>query len=357
MTYEVVLQPERTAVNIRTIIGGFSILVLALAFAPAPEQEEPGESMLARIDQIVDEAMAGSGATRVVVAIDLAGEPFLQRSYGASGAGDADTDELFRVGAMCQPFVAAALLRLAQDERIDLDAELGEYLPDLTYEGSSPRVRQLLAHTSGLPSYETFLELWGRRAALEESEQEARASEASSNDMVDEIVGVLSKLGLDTEPGSCFAYTHTNDLIATALLVRVTGQSLSECLGELVFEPCGMDSTEFCGELAATSVADDEREIAGGSVALPEHTDLFGEPGLCSNAPDLMSWVRTLLDRELLDESHWRLFSEAVILEDGEAIPFGHGMGSACWTSAACSSLGGLWLGSACTWRTTPSSN
>ena len=58
----------------------------------------------------------------------------------------------WNIGSVTKTFVAVVVLQLAQEGRIDLDAGIEGYLPDLP---GADRItpRQLLQHTSGLAEY------------------------------------------------------------------------------------------------------------------------------------------------------------------------------------------------------------
>jgi D-alanyl-D-alanine carboxypeptidase len=54
---------------------------------------------------------------------------------------------------------AAALLRLAAERRVDLEAPVRKYVAAFPHE--STRVRHLISHTAGLPHYAFFDERFG----------------------------------------------------------------------------------------------------------------------------------------------------------------------------------------------------
>lgn len=80
---------------------------------------------------------------------------------GAAGVADVATgrpvtaDMRHRVGSVTKTFTAAAVLRQAESGRVDLDAPVGRYLPELVpgERGEAITVRMLLGHTSGLAEY------------------------------------------------------------------------------------------------------------------------------------------------------------------------------------------------------------
>jgi D-alanyl-D-alanine carboxypeptidase len=83
------------------------------------------------------------------------------RWNGASGVADVRTGRpvhprmLHRVGSVTKAFTAVAILQQVQRGRIDLDAPVGRYLPDLVggERGQKVTVRMLLNHTSGIGDY------------------------------------------------------------------------------------------------------------------------------------------------------------------------------------------------------------
>ena len=67
-------------------------------------------------------------------------------------SGPVDPDVAWNIGSATKTFVAVVVLQLAEEGRIDLDAGIAGYLPDLR---AADRItpRQLLNHTSGLGEY------------------------------------------------------------------------------------------------------------------------------------------------------------------------------------------------------------
>ena len=57
---------------------------------------------------------------------------------------------VFEIGSVTKQFTAAAILQLRDEGKLDLDADLSEYLPDFPTQGHRIPVRRLLDHTSGI---------------------------------------------------------------------------------------------------------------------------------------------------------------------------------------------------------------
>jgi D-alanyl-D-alanine carboxypeptidase len=137
---------------VRTAIFLAALLIFGFAAAPAYAQPTAVEAALTRA--VVDTDLAGG----IAVVRDGAG---LTRS--AAGYSDVDTREGFapqthiRAASITKTFVAAAVLQLVAEGKIDLDTSVETYLPGrIRGEDIDPKaitVRQLLRHQSGLPEY------------------------------------------------------------------------------------------------------------------------------------------------------------------------------------------------------------
>src|SRR6266536_2563596 len=138
-------------------------------------------------------------------------------------AGNAEPDDVFTIGSVTKTFVAAAVLRLAQDGLLGL----GE--PGSTWCDLVPRdvtVRMLLDHTSRIPDY------IGAPGVLEAvREHPERVWEPRE----------LVLLVQGREPG--WRYSNTNFVLLGLILEAATAQPLDEVLNRLVISPLGLTST------------------------------------------------------------------------------------------------------------------
>lgn len=105
------------------------------------------------------------GCAVLVLGADENGEPLaFKQGYGVvrlnarSGDADARVTEAtnFRVGSFTKVFTAAALLKLADDGALSLDDSVRDWLPGMPAYADRVTLRQMLDHTSGMPTY------WGR---------------------------------------------------------------------------------------------------------------------------------------------------------------------------------------------------
>ncbi|MFD7977309.1 serine hydrolase domain-containing protein [Streptomyces sp. NPDC059071] len=166
---------------------------------------------------------------------------------GATGVADPATgrpmapDLEHRVGSITKSFTAVAILQQVERGRIDLDAPVGRYVPDLVpgERGQQVTVRMLLNHTSGIADYVLsafpgLLENPGR--TLDENRLRHIAPEE------------LVRLGLAAPPvqeRGKFAYANTNYVLAGLILERVTGQDPEAYITRHVIRRAGLRHTYF----------------------------------------------------------------------------------------------------------------
>lgn len=65
-------------------------------------------------------------------------------------------DHYFQIGSIVKHFTAVAILKLAEEKKLDLDDKINKYIPELPF--SDITIRMLLTHTSGLENYQYILE-------------------------------------------------------------------------------------------------------------------------------------------------------------------------------------------------------
>ncbi|WP_326562053.1 serine hydrolase domain-containing protein [Micromonospora sp. NBC_01796] len=163
---------------------------------------------------------------------------------GAAGVGNLRTgtpvprDARFRIGSVTKVFTATVVLQLAAERRVDLDAPVRRYLPGLlTADYNRVTVRQLLDHTSGLPSPKLPDDIeWSIDHRYDRWTQERIVREALRNEPV------------FTPPGSKQQYTNMGYIVAGMLIEKVTGHSYAREMQNRIFTPLGLRDTSVPGD-------------------------------------------------------------------------------------------------------------
>ncbi|WP_205789346.1 serine hydrolase [Micromonospora sp. HM134] len=143
----------------------------------------------------------------------------------------------FRVGSVTKAFTAAIVLQLVAEGRIDLDATVQRLLPGLLPADYPPvSVRQLLDHTSGLPSPVVPDDIEWQLAH--------RYDRWTPRQLV--------RLGLDNprefDPGTRQHYTNMGYIVAGLLIEKVTGRPYATELDRRIARPLGLKDTYAPGD-------------------------------------------------------------------------------------------------------------
>ncbi|MEU4322484.1 serine hydrolase domain-containing protein [Nocardia fluminea] len=208
------------------------------AAGPPGSRAESSDRVL-RVRHDIDAAVA-SGVSGVIATLTENGET----TTLVAGVGDRATGvpipieppQQVRVGSVSKSFVAAIVLRLVAEGRIQLDEPIETYLPGSIagdgIDGRAITVRQILQHRSGLPEFADAPEIDEYRVALD------RRTFAPT-----EQLAIALRRPAKFAPGARFSYTNTNYLIAAMLVERITGQPYADTLQDRIIRPLGLTGT------------------------------------------------------------------------------------------------------------------
>jgi CubicO group peptidase (beta-lactamase class C family) len=203
-------------------------------------------ALSAKVDRVIDEALASDRIVGAVVLISRDGRLVYQR---AAGLADRETgqamqlDTLFRLASLTKPIVSTAAMILVERGQLSLEDPVTRWLTDFRpalSNGERPTItiRQLLTHTSGL-NY-GFLQPPGseyHRAGVSDGMDEPGRS-------MEDNLARLASVALMFRPGAAWQYSLSLDVLG-AVIERVNGCALPEAVERLVTEPLGMKDTGF----------------------------------------------------------------------------------------------------------------
>lgn len=153
----------------------------------------------------------------------------LSESFGLANVEDkiaTSKTTLFPINSATKPFTGVAMMQLAEAGLVDLDAPVSRYLDDLPEAWRAVRLRQLLAHTSGLPDIVDQQGLIGGGT-------EADAWKA---------VKALPMAGV---VGERFVYNQTNYALLGKIIAKQAKMPHQQYFAERQFAVAGMPATTF----------------------------------------------------------------------------------------------------------------
>ena len=234
-------------------------------------------SLWTSLDQAVEKAIAGGETSGAEILVGRGEEVLYHKVYGLKQVGvPLEKGQLFDVASLTKPLVtASAILLLAQEGRVDLEAPVSTYLP--TPWPNPPTVAQLLTHHSGLPP----------GLPLEE--------------LPDNFYSVK----LTQAPGE-FVYSDVGYLLLAKIVEERSGMSLDRFYASKIAQPLGLKDATFHPE---SSRAVPTFGVEPGEVHDPKARKLegiAGHAGLFSTALDIHLQLSKL--SEILDPRSLALF-------------------------------------------------
>lgn len=185
----------------------------------------------------------------------------------------------FNIASNAKQFVALMALSLADQGRIDLDADFRTYLPDaLPSIEQEITVRQLITHTSGVRD---IYELWSLQG-ITWYERPFQQSDATA------LLNRQSELNFAS--GSAHLYSNSNYILLADLIAAVTGERFDTFAGAF-FDQLAMPHTRWKGR-AGEVLAGEARAYGDwdGWFEYPSNVNLFGDGFLYSTLRDQMAW-------------------------------------------------------------------
>lgn len=239
------------------------------------------------------------------------GKPVWSRATGTAGGASVQTNSLFRYGSISKQFTAALILKLVEEGRFSVDDNLGKLLPDATPAAwHAVTVRQLLTHTSGIPSY-TDVPGW-----MVESNFGKPHSTA-------ELIALTASRPLDFAPGTKWRYNNTGYVLLSAIAEKMTGKPWHVSLREKVTGSLGLTSIRCGCEPGATTIPGYSGDKAADKIDM---TVPSGAGALIGNVSDLAKWTEALHGGKVIRADLYKEMITPVKLADGKDHPYGFGL-------------------------------
>jgi D-alanyl-D-alanine carboxypeptidase len=221
-------------------------------------------------------------------------------------------ETVFEIGSITKQFVAAAVMTLVEQGKIDLNEPASRYLSDLPSAWHEVTVRQLLSHTSGIPDFEEILGYGAYRTPT----------------TAQQLISVAAAKPLDFQPGAEWHYSNTGYYLLGLIIEKVSGVPYVPLIEKRILEPAGMTRTrsstpsEVIAGRASGYALEDGRLVNRDAI---QPTAVGGAGDLVSTTGDLVKW-NAMLDAQsvLATESYAQIWSNQS-LADGSLSGYGFG--------------------------------
>lgn len=268
---------------------------------PVPQPPAPTpttDDTQTQLQDILDNSIAASATPGVVMAIvDEQQSWFLSSGVKDSVTATAiDVEDSLRIASMTKLLVATTVLKLAEENSLDIDGPMADYLDasmiDSIVNYDQITVRQLLNMTSGIADY---TEIDAFNDAIDNNPQRIWQQV--------EVLAYINNVTPDFAPGSDYGYSNSNYVLLDLIVATVSNSSLAQEMRRIIFTPLAMESSYI--EFAETSAANGTVLSVEGYEGSDNVTAIndgigFGDGGVVSTVADLTAFLNALFGQKML---------------------------------------------------------
>jgi CubicO group peptidase (beta-lactamase class C family) len=235
---------------VTTLVAFLIVATLPARVANAP-QDDPAFEQLA---SLITQKMTEYGVPGVAFGLLRNGQPTM-RAFGVTNVDNPQPltpDTVFPIASISKTLTATAIMRLAEQGRLDLEAPIRRYLPEFAVKDPDATrdvaIWHLLTHTAG----------WEGQLTPEDRGIQSLAHFAESQRELPQLA----------RPGTVWSYNNAGFTIAGRLIELVTGQRIHDAIRALVIQPIGLTRTFTRTEDAVTYRFAAAHRSDGGMVAV-----------------------------------------------------------------------------------------
>ncbi len=272
-----------------------NLTAVALLFAPVAlsAQTPPSPATVARLtDSLARAFIAQRGSPSVAIGITRGGTPVV-------------------IGSVTKQFTSAAVMQLVEQNKVRLGDSIATYLSSLPAAWRGVTVKQLLNHTSGIPSYTSSSAWMGRWG------EEMKP---------DTLLAFTASMPMKFSPGTRWEYNNTGYVLLGMLIEKVAGRTWADDMEARFFKPLGLSDTRNCmtSPVVLRRVHGYEPDGTGWrNSAFLAMTQPYAAGALCSTIGDLSRWNRALHTGNVVSAQSYALMTTA----EGAAAARNYGFG------------------------------
>jgi D-aminopeptidase len=288
-----------------------------------------------------------SDAPGMVVGVAHRGIPIYRRAFGLASIEHGVANTVWtrmRIGSTSKHFASLAALLLVEEGKLDIDAGVRTYLPELPAFDQEPTLRQFMTHTGGMRD---SLDVGFIAAGLTiKPRGEALAVQVRQRDV-------------NFKPGEKMIYNNGGYQMLSLVIERVSGMPFEQFLRERIFDPLGMLDTD-----SVPSDFEIHRGTATLHVAQPDGSyrrgvfpseEVRGEGAIVSTIDDMLRWLAHLRGPHVVgSEDSWKQMMTPARLNNGMLAKYSLGLQLEQYRGVDVIHHGGTVIGGTCQMLTVP---
>ena len=322
--------------NQKLLMHSLCLFTLAL-LGPNAASAQDYEARSRRIDSLF--ARYGPETPGVSVRVIERGQVVHRGDYGMADLENhvpITASTVFAIGSNSKQFTGLAVVMLAEQGKIDLDADVRTYVPGMPDFGKTITVRQLLHHTSGLRD-------WVRPFFM--------AGWMGASITYRQVMDFLKRQQtLNFAPGERYMYSNTGYTLLAEVVSSVTETPFPDWMREHIFEPLGMTHTRVRANWydLVEDYAHSYYPRGDGYISVYNGLAAYGSCCILSTTDDMTKWLRNYVTAEVGGRAPIRqMVQDTVGINewDGRLVGYGYGLMHFQWQGHKGLFHSGQWVG------------
>jgi len=305
-----------TGVAQRRRLGTARAVTVFLVTAATLFAGDISPAKIAQIRRLIAGEMARQHIPGMSIAIATDHELRWSEGFGFADLEDlapAQASTLFRLGSICKPITAVAVMQLVERKKVDLDASIRTYVPSFPRKQWRITARQLLAHQSGIRHYSSAAEV---------------ANTRHYTNLLDSLA-VFRNDPLLFEPGTWFLYSSYGFTLLGAAVEGASGMRFVDYVHANIAQPAGMTGLQLDDVYTIIPHrARGYRLRTGGKVencALADTSNRIPAGGFLATAEDLVRFALAVEGGVLVTKETARQMFTPQKIRDGRLTNYGLG--------------------------------
>lgn len=287
--------------NLKQILISF-LVVSVMLFSVSCDKDEsvnPTPTLSQELQDTMEAVSESEGILGATAAVQIPDHDLWIGTVGTSfNSTPIEKDMIFSIASVTKSFVAALILKLAEEGILSIDDSLHQWLPTYPKIDNTITMRQLLNHTSGIHSFS-----WDENMFFLVNPDKIWTPEEIITTLIDEPYFA---------PGTSFQYSNTNYILLGMIIKQATGSDVSTQLRNHILNPLGLNRTflgmeeEIIGEIAhgwEDIDGDGQQEDLSMYSRNSFNSLLWTCGGMYSTAEDLVKFSMGLFQGDLLTQN------------------------------------------------------
>ncbi len=262
------------------------------------------------VDEYVQKTVTKQHIQGMSLSVLVNGKLLHQKSFGFKNLESTEQvseNTIFPIASITKLYVSTVVYEILHKHDISVDTKIGLLLTDIPNQWQQIKIRDLLAHTSGLVDY---------------------YPKNSNPSSTLEALELVSHLPFEFETGTQNQYNQTGFALLHLLIEKLSGTSLEQYLQAHHFNKFSLDSTYY---QVPTSNNNDVSEFFSKTWTGIEPYNLtyppavYASAGMNTSIKDLTNWITAMINGQVLSPEHLQQVWGPIYLDNGELSDFSLG--------------------------------